>query len=514
MRRNEAIAVCTALATLALGACSTDTAAVTASNKPDAGLILSDTAGLPSAALSSALVSRVSSPILLSASTADKPVPVAYVSLPPGTFPTGVAATIQNRRTGASLTVAILNGGFDPVPVPAVSGDSLDIQIRMAGGGAPTTLVRPVPGKRPPRVVRTHPPRGKRDVALNTRILVVFSEPINVSTLTETSFELLQGTVRVAGQLAFADSAHLTAVFTPAAPLREDAEYHVIATQDIRDVDGEALETPLETEFRTVPTAATLSGRIAFATWSTISVINTDGTGRASVIDDDGQGWTYMSPAWSPDGSKIAFGSSRDGGWDIYVINADGSGLRRLTSHDARDDSPAWSPDGTTIAFTSNRDGDFEIHVMNVDGSGVRRVTDHPAEDGNPSWSPDGSKIAFTSDRDGGNEIYVINADGSDTRRLTNFPDPEEAIHPTWSPDGNFIAFNVVGVFHGVYVMTADGSGGVTRLTLGGGAPTWSPDGTRIVYAGGNLQIMNAGGGERRDLGVFGYEPAWSPVPR
>jgi hypothetical protein len=497
---------------VALGAaCATETPDVTG----DPPLILSDTAEAVSPALSRLAVATADAPLTPSTSEDAGLTQVAYVSLPPGSIANSVAAVIRNRRTVIGLMTFMINGGFDPVPISAIPGDTLDIDIQKAGAATSLRVVRTVPGKRPPRVVRTHPPRGKRDVALNTTIMVVFSEPIDAASLSETSVRLLRGGTGVAGRLAFGDTAHLTAVFTPLAPLERGTDYQFVVTQDVRDLDGERLESTPPVDFSTVALASTAPAqRIAFADWATISTINVDGTGLTSVIDDDGQGWTYMSPAWSPDGSKIAFGSSRDGGWDIYVINADGSGLRRLTNHVARDDSPAWSPDGTKIAFTSDRDGDFEIHVMNEDGSGVRRVADHPAQDGDPSWSPDGRRIAFTSDRDGFNEIYVINADGTGTQRLTSFSDPQEAIQPSWSPDGTMLAYTVVNGSAGIWVTTA--AGGVSaQLTYGGGgAPTWSPDGRFIVYASGNLQVMNSSGGERRDLRVFGYEPAWSPVLR
>ena len=90
------------------------------------------------------------------------------------------------------------------------------------------------------------------------------------------------------------------------------------------------------------------------------------------------------------------------------MMNADGSGVRRLTDNSAEDDSPAWSPDGRQLAFTSYRDGDWEIYVMNADGSDVRRLTDNSAWDDSPAWSPDGRWIAYASDRDGDDEIYVL----------------------------------------------------------------------------------------------------------
>ncbi len=132
---------------------------------------------------------------------------------------------------------------------------------------------------------------------------------------------------------------------------------------------------------------------------------------------------------------KIAFVSDRDGNFEIYVMNADGSGVTRLTNHRGRDVSPAWSPDGRRIAFASKRDGNWEIYVMNADGTGVTRLTDHHRGDRTtPAWSPDGRRIAFASNLDGFWEIYVMNADGSGVTRLTDHT--EEDRHPAWSPDG------------------------------------------------------------------------------
>ena len=125
-------------------------------------------------------------------------------------------------------------------------------------------------------------------------------------------------------------------------------------------------------------------------------------------------------PVWSPDGRKIAFVrlNTRLG---VYVVNADGSGMRNLTPKPmgAAYAAPAWSPDGRKIAFASERDGNSEIYLMNADGSGQRRLTRNLAYDGDPAWSPDGQKITFVSNRDGRYEVYVMNADGSGQRSLT-----------------------------------------------------------------------------------------------
>ena len=224
--------------------------------------------------------------------------------------------------------------------------------------------------------------------------------------------------------------------------------------------------------------------------------------------------------AWSPDGRRIAFDSDRDGNTEIYVMNADGSGVTRLTNHDARDSVPAWSPDGRRIAFQSYRDGNLEIYLMNADGSGVTRLTDNDAQDGTPAWSPDGRRIAFYSMRDGNTEIYVMNADGSGVTRLTH--NGAEDVTPAWSPDGRHIAFSSEREGNlEIYVMNADGSG-VTRLTHNGARdlfPDWSPDGRRIAFHSnrdGNWEIyaINADGSGVTNLtqnDARDVIPAWSP---
>lgn len=228
-----------------------------------------------------------------------------------------------------------------------------------------------------------------------------------------------------------------------------------------------------------------------------IYVINADGSGETRLTTSAG---IDHSPDWSPDATKIAFKSTRDGNHEIYVMNADGSAQSRLTNNTAIDDHPNWSMDGTKIAFYSDRDGNNEIYVMNANGSGLTRLTNNPAQDLEPVWSPDGTRIAFRSDRDGNDEIYVMNADGTGQTRLTNDPGSDD--YASWSPDGSKIAFRGVrGGSHDIYVMNVSG-GEVTRLTTNAALdfnPDWSPDGTKLVFAStrdgnGELYTMNADG--------------------
>jgi len=262
---------------------------------------------------------------------------------------------------------------------------------------------------------------------------------------------------------------------------------------------------------------ATAVSRIAFVSDRDgdfeIYRMNADGSGQTNLTNHSGQDY---EPAWSPDRTKIAFVSSRDGNYEIYVMNADGTGQTRLTNNGVGDFDPAWSPDGVKIAWASDRDGNYEIYVMNADGTGQTRLTNNGAGETYPAWSPDGAKIAFTSDRDGNEEIYVMNANGTGQARLTN--NPAHDSDSTWSPDGTKIAFD-----YGwdIYVMNADGSG-QTRLTDNPALdvyPAWSPGGSKIAFMSnrdGNYEIyvMNADGTGQHNLTndeAYDREPAWAP---
>jgi Tol biopolymer transport system component len=152
-------------------------------------------------------------------------------------------------------------------------------------------------------------------------------------------------------------------------------------------------------------------------------LVRTDGSGARRLP------YIPLTAVWSPDGRQIAFARPRgrtgpgpccySSHSDIYVMNADGSGTRKLTHNARYNAEPALSPDGRKIAFRSTRNGNRDIYVMNADGSGKRNLTRHPAQDVRPSWSPDGRRIAFVSDRDGRLEAHVMNADGSGQRSLT-----------------------------------------------------------------------------------------------
>jgi TolB protein len=215
---------------------------------------------------------------------------------------------------------------------------------------------------------------------------------------------------------------------------------------------------------------------------------------------------------------QIAFTSNREGGQQIYLMNADGSNVRRLASGSNRDAVPAWSPDGRQIVFQSERDENWEIYVISADGGEARNLTVNPAFDVKPDWSPGGRLIAFETYRDGNYEIYLMNADGSEQRNITSNPGDDFA--PAWSPSGNTIAFASTRDGNlDIYRMNADGSNPV-RLTSGPGRnfdPAWSPDGSRIVFFSdrdGNQEIymMNTDGSNQQRVTVHTTNNDWGPV--
>jgi len=223
-----------------------------------------------------------------------------------------------------------------------------------------------------------------------------------------------------------------------------------------------------------------------------------------------------------PDQSwELAFSTERDGNREIYLMNANGGNVRRLTDNPALDDFPAWSPDGSQIAFVSDRDGNPEIYVMNADGSNIRRLTNDPAADTYPSWSLDGSVILFMSDRGGNNDLYFMAADGSNPQPMTN--DPNSDAFGEWSPNSSMIAFTSAREGSPeVFVMDRDGSSAL-KLTNSFGAtawyPDWSPNGTVLSFLSeregkGDLYTMKSDGS---DIKLLGDRPDpigrtdWSP---
>jgi Tol biopolymer transport system component len=212
---------------------------------------------------------------------------------------------------------------------------------------------------------------------------------------------------------------------------------------------------------------------------SDIWIMNADGSQQTNLTNDQQSNW---GATWAPDGKHILFNSVREGGGipHLYLMNPDGSGLRRLCPHsNLWEEYPDWSPDGTKIAFMSNVGfSAWVIYVMNADCSGVRQVTNGPREDSAPRWSPDGKKIAFTSDRTGQAEVYLMNSDGSQQTRLTTSPEDTSFNGPDWSPDDTKLLF-LHSLPNGgeIWAMNADGTAQTKLMDAYGfgDSPVWQP---------------------------------------
>jgi TolB protein len=239
-----------------------------------------------------------------------------------------------------------------------------------------------------------------------------------------------------------------------------------------------------------------------------------------------------LTPAWSPDGKKLTFTSSRDLGtpyYEIYSMNADGSDQRNLTNMPYVPDIIAsWSPDGRRIAFSSDRDTaaglyyDFDLWLMDADGGGQTQLTSNVVanvQDIEPAWSPDGQSIAFAHGLDGARDLELIDLGTGARRVLANGEGDDES--PSWSPDGRKIAFASERSGGGdIYTIYADGSG-LQKLTdseLRDAEPAWSPDGRRIVFIHArSIWTMNADGSDQVALTPVTagehLQPDWQPIP-
>ena len=280
---------------------------------------------------------------------------------------------------------------------------------------------------------------------------------------------------------------------------------------------------------------------------SSLVVVNADGSGSSRAL---GAGTEVADPAWSPDGTRIAFvgresffNPEDSVRFSLFVINADGSGKTRVATealpfnsfaYPPEASGPSWSPDGTRLAFVSNRDGNAEIYTVSATGGEVKRLTNNPAADTLPTWIAGGNDgIAFTSTRDGGRDVYVMSSDGALIFRITgnagnNFDaDWQRAVPPAPSPAlPSRLAFLRANPGNSddtdIYTSNPDGTNelNVTNSTQKEKSPAWSPDGKLIAYVrrpDRQLFVMDADGTSARPLAFVSDvsdKPSWSPDSR
>ena len=251
-----------------------------------------------------------------------------------------------------------------------------------------------------------------------------------------------------------------------------------------------------------------------------------DGSDQHRLTKDRGNAATragldyQIDPAWSPDGRRIAFASSRDGQLRIFVVDAGGKTTTRVTTEAGEDTHPTWSPDGSRIAFTHGLPN--EIEIIGADGSGLHRLSHGTAEESDPAWSHDGRWLAYVRRTPGTSikELWLVHPDGTGAHQLTSLG--AASTHPTWSPDDKRIAFvsDARGRRLAIYSIGASGIG--LRLVSGSTAqdidPAWSPDGRVIAFSrDGAIVVAPVGKGSERTLTDpknNDSSPAWKPIEK
>ncbi len=213
-----------------------------------------------------------------------------------------------------------------------------------------------------------------------------------------------------------------------------------------------------------------------------VELVQLDTSGARSLVPVLSVGEENFDGAWSPDGTRIAFAATVGGNTDIYVADADGGNVLRLTDAPEAETGPAWSPDGGTIVFTSLRSGTAQVWAMNEDGTARRALTSGPGENAAPAFRPDGRLIAFISTRDGNPDLFEMGNEGGDPRAITRTPEPES--HPAYVANGDLVVVvNRGGYTDLLRIRAGDGrrtmlqsmAGQITALAV-------AADGTALVY--------------------------------
>ena len=395
------------------------------------GLTISDPTAAPAGASAFAAVHT-------RGSTAAAP-NVVYISASPGAFPDAEAVTITNPTNGETRTVTPLDGGFDPVPLEAEPGDELGILVRHSDGGT-IRYVLSVPARRRPRVVRTAPPRDATAVALSVKADLIFTEPVDRSTVTPETVRLQLNDEPVAGTLWLSEDG-LRAEFTPAGLLQRETTYALVITTGVRDLDGEALAEEVRTTFTTgVAVEVVLCAKqVVVEEINGIQEPFRDGSGDWTGPDinstepgcggSDSEFRPYGTFTYTPEGPELewkfegtGFVTPLLGTYHHYVLvyYADPWPGENLVCLAGRGDPFVTEPwigvpfNGDSLSLSGSHD--FGMDISDGEIWIVRRdwvdCTGYEADEGDPPWANDEHVPRLTNDRNDDGE-----PDATETRR-------------------------------------------------------------------------------------------------
>jgi TolB protein len=307
--------------------------------------------------------------------------------------------------------------------------------------------------------------------------------------------------------------------------------YRLVDTMQESQLDGMAFTTPVSHWRKAAHQVSDricekLSGsKCAFST-RIAYVVKRGSTWELVIADADGHNpqtalrsrESIISPAWSPDGSRLAYVSFESGKPVVYVHTIASGERVPVANFKGNNSAPAWSPDGGRLAVVLSRDGSSQIYIINADGSGVRRLTEAATINTEPSFSPDGRYVVFSSDRGGAPQIYRVGVDGGQPERLTF--NGNYNVSPSMSPDGSTLLYVTRrGSNYQVAALNLS-SGNESLLTQGPDdqSPTFSPDGGMVLYTsgqrGGVLAVVSVDGQARETLATAGAgvrTSAWGP---
>ena len=485
----------------------------------------------------------------------------AFVSLAPGSYPDAIVAEVVNRRLARSVPAPIVDGGFDPVGIPAAVGDTVIVNISLPGGELVSIRGR-VPARRPPRVVRTYPRPGRTDIAFNAIISAVFSEPVDPETIDQTSMRLyeLPGPA-VEGSVRLTSASALGVEFVPTNPLLPGREYRLLVMRTIRDLAGDPLEVQASLDFTTegsgpgnsVVVTSVTSGADLDADGYRVVVNGTPGqhvppNGSVSIPDllsgTHNVSLTDLSANCFLEGEpvrEVVLGSLDTVTIDFAITcQPVGSIVVTTTTSGSDPDSDGyqvqvefgipesigtagtWTLTGVpvgqrTVVLTGVKGncaavGSLRREVVVVAGQAATASFDVACA---PDFRPAGVIAYAKTGVDGSRRaIHVANADGAGAVQVTDGMHFDS--HPAWSPDGTRLAFTrLEDGASAIYVVNADGSH-LQRRTVTGQAyfPAWSPDGTRIVYNDENgLIYASEADGDWTIPVHLGFVDEWSGHP-